>query len=159
MVPGNLPLGCSAVYLTFFGTSDKSAYDQNGCLKAYNSFSKYHNSQLKLALEGLRHKYPHARISYADYYAASKRFVRAPQHYGFSSETILRACCGGGGPYNFNNSARCGHVGSKACSDPKTFANWDGIHLTEAAYRYMAMGLLNGPYIYPPLTFAPINSL
>ncbi|KAL3617051.1 hypothetical protein CASFOL_039445 [Castilleja foliolosa] len=157
VVPGNLPLGCSSVYLTLFGTSDKTGYDQNGCLKAFNAFSKYHNYLLKLALEKLRQKYPHATISYADYYGVAKRFVHAPNHYGFS-DGILVACCGGGGPYNFNNTARCGHIGSKACLDPKAYANWDGIHLTEAAYRYIAMGLLNGSFISPPLKFSPINS-
>ncbi|KAK6149996.1 hypothetical protein DH2020_017521 [Rehmannia glutinosa] len=157
IVPGNLPIGCNSVYLTLFRTSDKAAYDQNGCLKAYNTFSKYHNSQLKLALEKLRQKYPHAKISYADYYGAAKRFFHAPHHYGFSDGTLV-ACCGGGGPYNFNNSARCGHIGSKACLDPKAFANWDGVHLTEAAYRHIAMGLVNGPFTSPPLTFSPINA-
>ncbi|KAL3820353.1 hypothetical protein ACJIZ3_006258 [Penstemon smallii] len=156
IVPGNLPIGCNAVYLTLFRTPNKAAYDQNGCLKAYNGFSKYHNSQLKLALEKLRQKYPHAKISYADYYGAAMRFIHAPQHYGFSEGTSM-ACCGGGGPYNFNNSARCGHTGSKACLDPKSFANWDGVHLTEAAYRHIAMGLINGPFSTPPLTFTPIK--
>ncbi|XP_057764371.1 GDSL esterase/lipase At5g45910-like [Salvia miltiorrhiza] len=156
IVPGNLPIGCNSVYLTLFRTSDATAYDKNGCLKAYNAFSKYHNSQLKIALDKLRHKYPHAKISYADYYGAAKRFFHAPKHYAFT-ETLV-TCCGGGGPYNFNNSARCGHVGSKACSDPKGYANWDGAHLTEAAYRYIALGLLNGSFTTPPPTFSPIHA-
>ncbi|KAG8365524.1 hypothetical protein BUALT_Bualt18G0114000 [Buddleja alternifolia] len=156
LVPGNLPIGCNAVYLTLFGTTNKAAYDQNGCLKEYNAFSEYHNSQLKLALEILRHKYPHAKISYADYYGAAKKFFHAPHHYGFF-EGALVTCCGGGGPYNFNNSARCGESGSKACLDPTSFANWDGIHLTESAYRHIVMGLLNGPFTSPPLTFSPIK--
>lgn len=82
VVPGNLPIGCNAVYLTLFRTSDKASYDQNGCLKAYNGFSKYHNSELKLALEKLRKKYPHANISYANYYGAAKRFFHSSHHYG-----------------------------------------------------------------------------
>ncbi|KAK4421180.1 GDSL esterase/lipase [Sesamum alatum] len=153
---GNLPIGCNAVYLTLFRTPNKAAYDRNGCLKAYNGFSKYHNSMLKLALENLRHKYPHANIIYADYYAAAKRFFHAPHHYGFTNGALV-ACCGGGGPYNFNNSAICGSPGSKSCLDPATYANWDGIHLTEAAYRYIAMGLLNGSFTEPPLTFPHIK--
>ncbi|XP_019162133.1 PREDICTED: GDSL esterase/lipase At5g45910-like [Ipomoea nil] len=160
VVPGNLPIGCSAVYLTLFGTPNKSAYDQNGCLKVYNDFSKYHNSQLRFALGKLRKEYPHAKIIYADYYAAAKRFFHSPKHYGFY-DGVLAACCGGGGPYNFNNSARCGHVGSKACGNPSAFANWDGIHLTEAAYRLIAKALLiTGPFQFtsPPLTFSPINA-
>lgn len=69
---------------------------------------------------------------------------------GFYSGT-LTACCGGGGPYNFNNSARCGHIGSRACKDPTSYANWDGIHLTEAAYAHVAKGLIHGPFASPPL--------
>ncbi|PHU19091.1 GDSL esterase/lipase [Capsicum chinense] len=157
IVPGNLPIGCSAVYLTLFGTPNKDAYDKNGCLKAYNAFSKYHNAKLKLAIEDLRKEYPQAKIIYADYYGAAKRFYHAPKHYGFSNTLV--ACCGGGGPYNFNNSARCGHIGYKACLDASKFTNWDGIHLTEAAYYHIAKGLLNGPFTSPPLTFPPIKQI
>lgn len=82
LVPGNLPIGCSAVYLTLFGTTNKDAYDKNGCLKAYNAFSKYHNAKLKLGIENLRKEYPHAKIIYGDYYGAAKRLFHAPKHYG-----------------------------------------------------------------------------
>ncbi|KAL8211104.1 hypothetical protein R6Q57_005541 [Mikania cordata] len=61
----------------------------------------------------------------------------------------LRACCGGGGPYNFNYTARCGQIGSKACKDPWTYANWDGVHLTETAYRHISTGLLKGTFTSP----------
>ena len=63
----------------------------------------------------------------------------------------LSACCGGGGPYNFNYTARCGHIGSKPCKDPSTYANWDGVHLTEAAYSHIATGLLKGTFTSPPI--------
>ncbi|XP_058200177.1 GDSL esterase/lipase At5g45910-like [Rhododendron vialii] len=155
VVPGNLPIGCSAVYLTLFQSPNKTSYDQNGCLKKYNAFSKYHNAQLKLALEKLRQKYPQAKIIYADYYGAAKQLFHVPLHHGFTNGAVT-ACCGGGGPYNFNNSARCGHTGSKSCNNPSTFANWDGVHLTEAAYRYIATGLIAGPFASPPLQF-PID--
>jgi hypothetical protein len=89
LVPGNLPIGCSAVYLTLFGNPNRTDYDRNGCLKAYNAFSKYHNNQLKTALQRLRQKYPHARIIYADYYGAAKRFYHAPQHHGKSFELFV----------------------------------------------------------------------
>ncbi|XP_052180582.1 GDSL esterase/lipase At5g45910-like [Diospyros lotus] len=151
VVPGNLPIGCSAVYLTLFKSPNKTDYDQNGCLKVYNAFSKYHNSQLKLALEKLRQKYPQAKIIYADNYGAAKRIFHSPGHHGFL-HGATRACCGGGGLYNFNNSARCGHTGSIACKSPSTYANWDGIHLTEAAYKYIATGLTSGTYTSPPLS-------
>lgn len=150
IVPGNLPIGCSAVYLTLFQSDKKEDYDKNGCLKAHNAFSKYHNAQLNLALEKLRQKYPHTRIVYADYYGAAKTFFHTPEHHGFSSGPLI-ACCGGGGPYNFNNSARCGHIGSTVCKNPSTHSNWDGVHLTESAYRYIATGLINGSFTSPLL--------
>ncbi|KAB1223536.1 hypothetical protein CJ030_MR2G011239 [Morella rubra] len=158
VVPGNLPIGCSAVYLTYFPSLNKTDYDpRNGCLKEFNAFAKYHNNQLKGALATLREKYPHARIIYADYYGPAMRFFHAPRHHGFMSGT-LSACCGGGGPYNFNNSARCGHTGSTACKDPSAHANWDGIHLTEAAYRYIAKALMNGTFTTDPsLTSSPLS--
>ncbi|KAL3741746.1 hypothetical protein ACJRO7_017247 [Eucalyptus globulus] len=151
VVPGNLPVGCSAVYLTLFHSPDKSAYDPGtGCLKAYNVFAKYHNNYLKQELQNLREQYPHARIMYADYYGAALPIYHTPKHYGFYGGT-LRACCGGGGPFNFNNSARCGHTGSTACRDPSAFANWDGIHLTESAYHHIAKRLIYGGFTSPPL--------
>ncbi|KAI3741665.1 hypothetical protein L1987_59339 [Smallanthus sonchifolius] len=150
MVPGNFPIGCSALYLTLFGTQNKTTYDGNGCLKAYNAFSEYHNTRLKLALEKLRQKYPQARIIYADYYGAGKSLLHIPHHQGFENGA-LSTCCGGGGQYNFNYTARCGHIGSEVCEDPSTYANWDGVHLTEAAYRHIASGLLKGTFTSPPI--------
>ncbi|XP_020096871.1 GDSL esterase/lipase At5g45910-like isoform X2 [Ananas comosus] len=151
MVPGNLPFGCSSVYLTLFGSVRKADYDRrNGCLKKFNSFAKYHNALLRRALARLQRKYQRARIIYADYYGAAIPFSHAPKHFGFT-HGALTSCCGGGGPYNFNPAARCGHQGSSVCSDPSSYANWDGVHLTEAAYRSIATNLLHGPYTHPPL--------
>lgn len=83
VVPGNLPIGCSAVFLTLYQSPNKSDYDPtNGCLKAFNGFSKYHNSQLKIALANLRRRYPHAKIIYADYYGAAHQFFHSPLHHG-----------------------------------------------------------------------------
>jgi lysophospholipase L1-like esterase len=69
---------------------------------------------------------------------------------GFS--TNLRACCGaGGGKYNYQNSARCGMQGAYACSNPSSSLSWDGIHLTETAYKKIADGWLNGAYCHPAI--------
>lgn len=178
VVPGNLPIGCSPSYLTLVSSPKKEDYNRrNGCLKALNRFSKYHNSLLQAALEKLRQKYPHAKIVYADYYGAAMRYINHPQHFGqllafllVSSLSMIdllttnwfvcnagftnlnSACCGGGGPNNFNFSALCGATGSTVCMDPSTFASWDGIHLTEAAYRNIANGMIEGNYTTPPMT-------
>eukprot|EP00262_Sarcandra_glabra_P009649 TRINITY_DN24131_c0_g1_i1.p1 TRINITY_DN24131_c0_g1~~TRINITY_DN24131_c0_g1_i1.p1 ORF type:complete len:385 (+),score=21.89 TRINITY_DN24131_c0_g1_i1:55-1209(+) len=152
VVPGNLPIGCISSYLTLLHSPDEGDYDpQNDCLKAHNDFSEYHNAQLNRALERLRHKYPHAKIVYADYYGAAMQLYNAPQNFGFNTRD-LSACCGGGGPYNYNLSAKCGYYRSSVCDDPSKFVIWDGIHLTEAAYRHIATGLLEGPFTTPSIS-------
>jgi len=82
LVPGNLPVGCNAVYLTLFSSKNIEDYDENGCLKAFNGLANYHNMQLNIALKTLRKKNPHARIMYADYFGAAMRFFRSPRQYG-----------------------------------------------------------------------------
>lgn len=72
---------------------------------------------------------------------------------GFS-KGALTACCGGGGPYNFNGSAPCGTTQAKSCNEPSSYFNWDGIHLTEAAYKWIASALMEGPHAIPHITSA-----
>jgi hypothetical protein len=68
----------------------------------------------------------------------------------FSS--VFETCCGsGGGKYNYQNSARCGMQGASPCASPASHLSWDGIHLTEAAYKRITDGWLNGPYCSPPI--------
>jgi len=69
-------------------------------------------------------------------------FAAAPARFGFDgADGALRDCCGG--KYNFNLSA--------ACANPSAYVNWDGVHLTEAAYHRVADGWLRGPYAHPPI--------
>ncbi|XP_042478669.1 GDSL esterase/lipase At1g28570-like [Macadamia integrifolia] len=150
VVPGNLPIGCFAIYLKIFRSQNKNDYDpQTGCLNWLNEFSQYHNSQLQKELDRLQTLYPNTTIVYADYYNASMLLYSSPDQYGFSGSAV-KACCGGGGQYNVEQSNPCGSPGASVCSDPSSYVSWDGIHLTEAAYRRMAMGFIQGPYIVPP---------
>ncbi|XP_057433698.1 GDSL esterase/lipase At1g28600-like [Lotus japonicus] len=146
MVPGNFPLGCNAIYLTMYETTDKNQYDQAGCLKWLNEFAEFYNQKLQLEIHRLRELHPHANIIYADYYNAALPLYQNPQKFGFRG---LEICCGMGGPYNYNASAGCGSPGVIACDDPSEYIGWDGIHLTEAAYGFIADGLMNGPYSVP----------
>ncbi|KAJ1393985.1 SGNH hydrolase superfamily [Sesbania bispinosa] len=146
MVPGNLPLGCNAVYLTMYETTDKSQYDPAGCLKWLNEFAEFYNQELQHEILRLREFHPHANIIYADYYNAALPFYHNPTKFGFRG---LKICCGMGGRYNYNASAACGNPGVVACDDPSQYSGWDGVHLTEAAYRLIADGLINGPYSLP----------
>ncbi|KAK7302909.1 hypothetical protein RJT34_13806 [Clitoria ternatea] len=146
MVPGNLPLGCSAIYLTMYETMDKNQYDQDGCLKWLNEFAKDYNQKLQTEINRLQELHPYANIIYADYYNAALSLYNHPTNFGF---TGLKICCGMGGLYNYNESVNCGNPGAIACDDPSQCIGWDGVHLTEAAYRLIAQGLINGPYSRP----------
>ncbi|XVF34011.1 hypothetical protein REPUB_Repub18cG0020600 [Reevesia pubescens] len=75
LVPGNLPIGCSPAYLTYFQGSDKAEYDPStGCLTWLNQFSEYHNELLQTELDQIRKLHPHISIIYADYYNAHLSF-------------------------------------------------------------------------------------
>ena len=83
VVPGNLPIGCSAAYLTIYYGSDKVEYDSTtGCITALNKFAEYHNELLQTSLNQIREVHPHVNIIYADYYNAAMQFFRSPQKYG-----------------------------------------------------------------------------
>ncbi|KAH6792990.1 GDSL-like Lipase/Acylhydrolase superfamily protein [Perilla frutescens var. hirtella] len=151
MVPGNLPIGCSASYLTTFKRLNEKDYDpQTGCLNWLNRFSQYHNTLLQQELHRIRNQNPKINIIYADYYNAAMNFYRFPQKYGFGGGA-LTACCGAGGPYNVNSTLMCGEEGTTVCKDPSQYVSWDGLHLTEAAYRFIAMALIQGSYTNPHL--------
>ncbi|KAK4399205.1 GDSL esterase/lipase [Sesamum angolense] len=151
MVPGNFPIGCSSAYLTYFSTENEDDYESaTGCIKWLNRFAQYHNELLKEELARIRQLHPHTTIIYADYYNAVMNLYRSPILYGFAGGALV-ACCGGGGPYNVNLSVYCGDPPSKTCDDPSLYVSWDGLHFTEAAYKWIALGLLKGPYTTPPL--------
>uniref|UniRef100_A0A0D3AFJ7 Uncharacterized protein n=1 Tax=Brassica oleracea var. oleracea TaxID=109376 RepID=A0A0D3AFJ7_BRAOL len=67
----------------------------------------------------------------------------------------IMVCCGTGGPpLNYNDQINCGSTGtsngttvtSNACNDSSKYVNWDGIHYTEAANRFVSQKILSGTY-------------
>ncbi|KAG8385467.1 hypothetical protein BUALT_Bualt03G0048300 [Buddleja alternifolia] len=151
LVPGIPPIGCMPLFLTQYATSNEKDYHPiTGCLNWLNEFPEYHNKLLQQELSRIRKLHPKVTIVYADYYNATLRFYLSPKEFGFT-KGILRACCGAGGPYNFNISAMCGTLPAVSCDDPSSCASWDGLHFTEAAYRVIAQGLLEGPYTTPQI--------
>ncbi|KAL6202473.1 hypothetical protein ACLB2K_026181 [Fragaria x ananassa] len=152
VVPGNFPIGCLPIYLTKFQTSDKGQYNSStGCLNWLNKFAEYHNDQLQIELSRIQRLHPNINIIYADYYNAVMHFYHSPDQFGFIGGTV-KACCGGGGPYNYNSSAQCGSIEASACENPAEFINWDGIHFTEAAYRWIVKVLFKGKYNVPGIS-------
>lgn len=105
LVPGNLPIGCSAAYLTLYNSFDSTKYDNlTGCLIQFNKFAEYHNKLLVTKLNQVQELHPDTNIIYADYYNAAMQFFRSPEKYGTSHAylyytgrnniTILINACG-----------------------------------------------------------------
>ncbi|KAF6137988.1 hypothetical protein GIB67_041861 [Kingdonia uniflora] len=142
VVPGNFPIGCIPVYLTAFGTNNTAAYDRDNCLIGLNHFSVFHNRVLQRELARLRRQYPYVRILYADYYSAFRYVLHRADSLGFEKDSVLKACCGAGGDYNFGFRNMCGTENVTACPNPDLRLSWDGIHLTQKAYRLLVSLLL-----------------
>ncbi|KAM0904665.1 hypothetical protein ACQ4PT_017873 [Festuca glaucescens] len=151
LVPGNLPIGCSPLYLMTYKSNKTKDYEpETGCIRWLNEFSQYHNKILMDELEKLRKLHPNLSIIYADYYAAAMEIFVSPKHFGI--EDPLVACCGGAGPYGVSLTERCGQGEYNLCDDPQNYGSWDGIHPTEATNEAIVNGLLRGSYTKPPIS-------
>lgn len=150
VVQGAPPTGCLPLALILTAPDDR---DDIGCSASANNRTLHTNSMLQVRLNYLRRHYPHAIISYADYYKAYRMIMKNTRKYGFTEP--YKACCGAGGPpYNFDITSTCGSQGvSKACPHPAKYINWDGVHLTEGMYKVLADLFLHGGYTHPPFDY------
>nr|BAK05927.1 predicted protein [Hordeum vulgare subsp. vulgare] len=155
IVPGNFPIGCFPSYLTAMASPEQSAYDSAGCLKDLNLFAAKHNAQLQRAVAGLRASYPDAAIAYADYFNSFLSLLKGAPALGFDADSTHKACCGAGGKYNYDERQMCGVEGTVACADPSTYVSWDGIHMTQAAYKAMFRLIYHGRYLQPQILNFP----
>ncbi|TVU35747.1 hypothetical protein EJB05_17650 [Eragrostis curvula] len=150
MVPGNLPIGCIPSYLLTFKSNKKEDYEPDtGCIRWLNDFSRYHNKLLMKEIRKLRKRHPDVTIIYADNYRAAMDIFLSPKRYGI--EYPLVACCSGG-LFGVSATAGCGYGDYKVCDNPEKYGSWDGIHPSEATYKAIARGLLEGTYTQPPIS-------
>ncbi|PNT76528.1 GDSL esterase/lipase At1g28600 [Brachypodium distachyon] len=144
------PLGCYPMYLFIFQSSNKSDYDENGCLRNYNILFNRHNALLRISLSKLQKKHRRIRIMYADLASHFYHIVLDPRKFGF--KTVLTSCCGkADSPNGFDLEALCGMDGASVCHEPWGHLTWDGMHPSDAANERVANGWLNGPYSQPPI--------
>ncbi|KAM3347817.1 hypothetical protein ACQJBY_021617 [Aegilops geniculata] len=149
IIPGNFPIGCSPSYLSLFSVAGSTDHDERGCLKSYNAFAAYHNEQLQAAIVDLRKVNADVSVVYADYYGAFLHLLDHAAVLGFDEGSLLKACCGAGGEHNFDMDMMCGGLGASTCADPARHVSWDGIHLTQQAYRAMALSILMEGFAQP----------
>ncbi|KAF8396261.1 hypothetical protein HHK36_017877 [Tetracentron sinense] len=151
VVPGSFPLGCFPFYLTTLKSNDPAAYDEFKCLKDLNNFSMYYNNLLQQSILELNQEYPNVVVVYADNYNAFQWLHQHAPYLGFDVGSIQKACCGIGGDYNFDPILPCGAPLVPVCRHPERRVSWDGIHLTQEAYKQMAKWLIRD--IMPKLHF------
>ncbi|ERN13601.1 hypothetical protein AMTRI_Chr06g200410 [Amborella trichopoda] len=152
VVQGLPSIGCLPLSMVLMS----STKDDIGCSAFADRQSQLHNSLLQTKLEELRQHYPNTVIIYADFSGAHRTIMQNPQAYGFTEP--FKACCGVGGPYNFDLIATCwtDNVSpvtwqrASACPNPEKYVNWDGVHMTDALYRVVADLILNHGYSRPP---------
>ncbi|KAK9167229.1 hypothetical protein Scep_002420 [Stephania cephalantha] len=118
------PIGCLPYTFVPFPVAS-SQIDSAGCAIPYNDVSQYFNQKLKEAVVQLRKDLPLAAITYVDLYSIK---------------------CGGTGEINDTKV----FVGS--CQDPSKRINWDGVHYTEAANKWIYDQLVNGKFSDPPIS-------
>ncbi|KAF7020380.1 hypothetical protein CFC21_033488 [Triticum aestivum] len=132
--------------------------DSAGCSVALNAGPRFFNARLKETVARLRVALPEAAFTYVDVYTAMYRLMSEAKKIGFGDP--LRVCCGyGGGEYNFDKDIGCGVkvevngtvMEGKSCEDPSRSVSWDGVHLTEAAYKFIFDQIVEGALSDPPV--------
>ncbi|OEL38696.1 GDSL esterase/lipase [Dichanthelium oligosanthes] len=90
-----------------------------------------------------------------DYFYAYVRMLRDAGKTGFDEAAVTKTCCGAGaGAYNFDMDRICGAPGTSVCARPDERISWDGVHLTQRAYRVMTDFLYHKGFASPaPVEF------
>ncbi|KAL6569155.1 hypothetical protein OROHE_003436 [Orobanche hederae] len=133
--------------------------DKAGCASPFNEVAQYFNLGLKEAVVQLRKDLPLAALTYVDVYSVKYELISQAKKHGFVHP--LRACCGhGGGKYNYDMHLGCGSkikmngkqvMVGKSCKDPTAAINWDGVHFTQAANKWVFDQIVSGAYSDPPI--------
>ncbi|TXG55872.1 hypothetical protein EZV62_017185 [Acer yangbiense] len=146
------PIGCLPFFVINYPPQPGNA-DQTGCIKSHNEVAQEFNKQLKDRVSQLRTQFHEAVLIYVDIYSAKYTLISEAKKHGFVDP--LGYCCKHPG----NNQARCSNtiivngteVNAVSCEDPSKYINWDGIHYTEAANRWIANHIADGSFSDPPI--------
>ncbi|KAK9277520.1 hypothetical protein L1049_007064 [Liquidambar formosana] len=144
------PIGCLP-FIVKYSPPRPDNVDPIGCVKSQNEVAQEFNRQLKEMVYTLRAKFPEAMLTYVDIYSAKYALISEAEKHGFANP--LGYCCGG------ENHVQCGtkaivnenEVYGASCSNPSTYINWDGIHYSHAANRWIANQILDGSLSDPPI--------
>ncbi|XP_048619756.1 GDSL esterase/lipase At3g05180-like [Brassica napus] len=138
--------------VSIFG-KEKSKVDEFGCVIGHNEAAKLFNLQLQGLVRNFTQQYRDANFTYVDIFSIKSDLIQNHSKYGFDQSIMV--CCGTGGPpLNYNDQINCGSTGtsngttvtSNSCNDSSKYVNWDGIHYTEVANRFVSQKILSGTY-------------
>ncbi|KAG0601664.1 hypothetical protein M758_11G130200 [Ceratodon purpureus] len=151
------PLGCIPALLTLYSGATGNQYDEYGCLKELNLITATHNEVLSDEVIKLRAKYPKVYFYYGNVHDVYTDILKAPSKYNVTHP--LKAACGYGGEYNFNEKVQCGetgYVGNKFVNLTKVdhavaakYLSYDGIHLSNTANKAIAKAFFDAKHITP----------
>ncbi|KAL7589154.1 hypothetical protein Lser_V15G41092 [Lactuca serriola] len=130
------PIGCLPFFVKNYPPTPENT-DQIGCVKSYNNVAQEFNKNLKDKVSQLQKQLQDTLLVYVDIYSIKYYLISEATTYGFKDP--LGQCLGQDG--NF----------SRACENPLEYINWDGIHYTEAANKWIANRLQDGSFSAPNL--------
>ncbi|KAF7843659.1 GDSL esterase/lipase 5 [Senna tora] len=124
-------LGCSP------GNRQTSNESSGSCLEALSLATKWHNIQLSMILQKLEKELKGFKYAHTNSYDLINDMSDNPSKYGFKEGKV--ACCGSG-PFRGHNSCggKRGDQYYELCENPNEFVFFDGIHLCEKAYKFLA---------------------
>ncbi|XP_051149796.1 acetylajmalan esterase-like [Andrographis paniculata] len=126
-------------------------YDARGCVKNLNELIATRNAHLLRDIVQLRKEFPQANIQYVDLYRDFDTLLHNGPQLGFNKTTLMKACCGGDPIFNPTGRLFCGNSKSAPlCPNPDNHIHWDGIHLTQEAYRHLAIAIIRDLHIKCP---------
>ncbi|KAL8140868.1 hypothetical protein V2J09_006889 [Rumex salicifolius] len=137
VVPGDFPIGCMPLYLSYHQSNATAVYDDLHCLHHFNEFAVFHNNHLLQAINHLRRLNPSVTVIYSDNYHPFRRLLQNVASLGrpvrFDEDQVFIPCCGKV-EENYNCDAS---KGAQWCEDPRKRVFWDGTHPTQEAYRLL----------------------
>ncbi|XP_051150017.1 acetylajmalan esterase-like [Andrographis paniculata] len=142
IVPGIFPLGCFPFALSSVDRDHANIFDkirdELGCLKNLNNIIASRNNDLQRELSILRLEYPNVNLLYSNLYDPFLSLLRNAPALGFNIKTLFSACCGLEGNFVIVGPIFCGNGDVPLCPNPNNHIHWDGFHLTQASYHYIA---------------------
>ncbi|XP_076914176.1 GDSL esterase/lipase At5g14450-like [Bidens hawaiensis] len=124
------PIGCLPFFVKNYPPAPGNA-DEVGCVESYNKLAQEFNKQLEDEVSKLAMQLQESSFMYFDVYSLKYSLISEPNKHGFTDP--LGQCL-------LWEDVDV----KKACDNPLEYINWDGIHYTEAANKWVADHLQDG---------------